>query len=130
MRIALWVYIALYAASFTALVVSDWLTRSAEDRDPTWETAADIVLLMTGLVGMLLFAGNVSSAPLKHAWVVVAVLLVVGQSFMFVRHLRRRGATLAAADGALSNSQAIVLEAGATVLLLPSLCVNVLYAVA
>ena len=130
MRIALWVYIALYAAGFTALQVSDRVTRSAEDRDPTWETVADIILLVTGLVGMLLFAANVSSASLKRAWVVVAVLLVVGQLFMFVRHLRSREATLAAADRALSNTEALVLEVGATVLLLPSLGVNVLYAIA
>ena len=54
--------------------------------------------------------------------------LVIGQVLLFIRHMRRRPQLVAGAATELSEREVMWLEVATTLLLLPSLTVNLAYA--
>ena len=74
MRIAIYIYVALYSL-YTVWTIAD----DIREKPALWETVSDAVLLSLGLVGMILYQAEVADAAVKSVWKVASVLLVAGQ---------------------------------------------------
>jgi hypothetical protein len=124
LNILIYIYTGLY------FVFSAWIIASdLKDKEPWWGTAADVVLLPLGAVGILLFVFSVNEPSLKTTWKAISILVVAGQLFTNVvsRHLTLAGKTDLNPE---RISQWAILGADMVVVLLlvPMFALNVLFA--
>ena len=123
MTTLIWIYIGLYVLVAAVIVLVETHLTPPEERDPGWESAADVLLLLLGLAGMLLFQLEVESAALTATWRVVAPLLVLAHIALSLRGRRR------VVEEEAPPKSAVFLNDLATLAFLgPSLVLNLLYA--
>jgi hypothetical protein len=130
MKTLLLVYMGVYAVVVVAATLLETLVVPAAERDPFWETLLDVVLLGAGFVGMVLFFREVEDPQVRLLWRFVAPSLVLGQSWLFVRHLRSRAQMITDSEQEWTERHMAWTEAGFLALLLPSLGINLSFAFA
>jgi hypothetical protein len=121
------VYMVVYAVVWVAIYFAEGLVVPPAERDSVWELLLDVVLLATGFVGMALYLKDIDHTHLKLAWKFVAPVLLGGHLWGFIRHMRERPRLIADSGGVSPEGDAAWIELATTVLLLPSLVINLAF---
>lgn len=127
MTLLIWIFIVLYACIWSLMVVVDTRGSSGEERDPVWERALDRTLIVSGLVGMLLYQTQPEIAWLPSAWKVVVVASVVCHLGL----LAKTAYALFGPNGTYDQHERWAVWGGAAIaafMVVPSIAINALYA--
>ncbi len=130
MKTFLLIYLISYTVVFVVIYLAETLLSPPAERDPLWETLADVMALTIGFIGMVFVLRELSNPLIKSLWKFISVGLLGYQLWMFTRWMRARPQVIAEPNRELSSNEVTVIELAMTAFLVPSLIINLWFAFA
>ena len=120
-------YIGIYVcfAFFVYVLYAQLVPEEMKKDDKPWETPIDMILIVTGLLGMIFLLVDLRSNTIKTIWQPLSVILVLAQLYL---NLKGRLEFWRSGEPERHKVEAGYADLSTILFLCPSLCLNIYYA--